>query len=70
MELVLNNNFADLSFDDMCMIDGGKAWYTWMGDVAVAVGAVALVVGGTAVSPLLAAGYAGATYFYGRNREN
>ena len=25
---------------------------------------------GTAVSPLLAAGYAGATYFYGRNREN
>ena len=36
----------------------------------VAGGAVALVVGGTAVSPLLAAGYAGATYFYGRNREN
>ena len=51
----------------ICRQNGYKTSISRIREVAFEVGAVALVVGGTAVSPLLAAGYAGATYFYGRN---
>lgn len=57
---------CDIDVQELENIDGGKAWYTWVGDVGVCVGTIALVC--SPVGAGYAAAFAAASYLYAMNR--